>query len=423
MKEEFLQYVWNHSLYDASNLCTTSGLPVRVTKAGQLNNDSGPDFFNSRINIDDTLWAGNIEIHIHSSDWMQHGHQFDSAYNNVILHVVFEHDMEVVNQQGKIIPTIQLRGLIPDHVMSKYNTLNFGNKWIPCENLLGEIDYSKNFSFVHRLYLERLEDKIRFIQKDLDNNRKNWEQTFYEYMARNFGFKTNSLPFHILAKSLPLNILAKYKTSLLQVEALLFGQGGFLDDNFEEEYPNQLKKEYQYLRKAHQLDPIHVDLWKFATMRPANFPTVRIAQFANLVHSSSNLFSKCMEVNSIADLIRLMNINLHEYWSTHYQFDKPVVQHSKSLGRSSVENVFMNTVAPFMYAYGKDKFNQDLCDKSISLMENIPAEVNGITRNWKTLGFQINSAFDSQAYIQLKNMYCTPKKCLSCGIGNQILHG
>jgi hypothetical protein len=262
---------------------------------------------------------------------------------------------------------------------------------------------------------------MRYIYQDLLQNNKNWEQTFYEYVARNFGFKTNALPFHILAKNLPLQVLAKHKNNLLQMEALLFGQAGFLNENFEDEYPNQLKKEYLYLKKAHQLEPVNRDLWKFATMRPANFPTIRLAQFANLVHHSASLFSKCMEVRSLKDLEKLFNIKLHEYWKTHYQFDQSTTRSEKKLGRSSIENVFMNTIAPFMFAYGKEKFDNELCERSLQMMEAIPAEVNGITKNWNNLGFKISNAFQSQAFIQLKNMYCTPKKCLSCGIGNQIL--
>ena len=205
------------------------------------------------------------------------------------------------------------------------------------------------------------------------------------------------------------------------MEALLFGQAGFLHDNFEEDYPAQLKKEYLYLKKVHQLEPVNRDLWKFATMRPANFPTIRLAQFANLVHHSAFLFSKCMEVRSLKDLEKLFNIQLHEYWRTHYQFDHSTVSSEKKLGRSSIENIFMNTIAPFMFAYGKEKFDTELCERSLQMMETIPAEVNGITKNWNGLGFEISNAFQSQAFIQLKNMYCTPKKCLSCGIGNQIL--
>lgn len=421
MKEEFLQYVWQSALYKNETLTTTDGKSIQVIKPGTLNKDAGPDFFNSRITIDGMLWVGNIEVHLRSSEWMQHGHQYDFAYNNVVLHVVYEHDVEIVNQMGKVIPTLELRSLISPGIISSYNSLYLGNKWIACENMLDGIDKQRTASFIQRLYIERLEDKTRFIYQDLYQNNKNWEQTFYEYLARNFGFKTNSLPFHILAKSLPLSVLAKHKSNLMQMEALLFGQAGFLDVHFEEDYPIQLKKEYTYLKKAHQLEPINLGLWKFATMRPANFPTVRIAQFAHLVHYSSSLFSKCMDVKTIAELEQLFSIQLHEYWKTHYQFDVQTTVSLKKLGRSSIENVFMNTVAPFMFAYGKEKFNDELSERSLHMMESVRAEVNGITKRWNGLGFEINNAYESQAFIQLKNMYCTPKKCLSCGIGNQIL--
>ena len=421
MKEEFLQFIWQLSLYRTENLRTFDGKLIQIIKPGTLNKDAGPDFFNSKLTIDNTVWAGNVEIHLTSSEWMQHGHQFDAAYNNVVLHVVYEHDEDIVNQLGKVIPTLELRSLISPSVIAKYNSLSLGKKWIACENILSDLDHEKVNSFIHRLYIERLEDKARYIQQDLALNKNNWEQTFYEYLARNFGFKTNALPFHILAKQLPLQILAKHKQNLLQLEALLFGQAGFLNQSFEEEYPNQLRKEYGYLRKAYQLEPINENLWKFATMRPANFPTLRIAQFAQLIHDSAALFSRSMEITSIKEMESLFNISLHNYWHSHYNFDQPSILKEKKLGKSSIDNIFINTIAPFMFAYGKDKFNEILAERSIEMMEKTAAEVNGITKNWKSLGFNMNNAFQSQAFIQLKNMYCTPKKCLSCAIGNQLL--
>lgn len=421
MKEDFLQYVWQAALYKQEALATFDGKQVVVINPGTLNTDAGPDFFNAKLMVDNTLWAGNVEIHVTSSEWMQHGHQFDQAYNNVVLHVVYEHDQEIVNQLGKVIPTVELRSIIPHSVISKYNHLHLGNKWIACEKLLLDLDYQNLDPFMHQLFLERLNDKTRFILKDLKENDYNWEITFYEYLARNFGFKTNALPFHILAKSIPIQLLAKLKSNLFQLEALLFGQAGFLEDHFIDEYPNSLKKEYHYLRKAYQLDPINNTLWKFATMRPANFPTIRIAQFAKLIHASTSLFSKCMEIKSIRELNVLFNIDLHEYWQTHYQFDQITVSKEKKLGKASIENIFMNSIAPFMFAYGKDRCNESLCERSIELMTNIPAENNGIIRKWEQLGFKVENAYHSQAFIQLKNMYCTPKKCLSCNIGSQLL--
>ncbi len=421
MKEEFLQFIWQTSLFKSEDLQTVDGQSIKLIRPGSQNKDAGPDFFNSKLMIDDTLWVGNIEVHYSSSEWMQHGHQFDPAYNNVVLHVVYEHDEEIVNQLGYVIPTLELRPLISPSVIAKYNNLLMGKKWISCENMLAGVDKQKIIPFIHRLYIERLEDKTRYIHQDLLLNQNNWEQTFYEYMARNFGFKTNSLPFHILAKSLPLQILAKHKPNILQLEALLFGQAGMLNNSFEEEYPNQLKKEYGYLKKAYQLEPINESLWKFATMRPANFPTLRIAEFAALLHGSTSLFSRCMEVGSKKEVEALFEITLHDYWKTHYQFDQVAMAQKKKLGTSSIENIFINTIAPFMFAYGKEKLNENLCERSIRMMQELHAESNGIVKKWEEMGFDIKHAFHSQAFIQLKNMYCTPKKCLSCSIGNQLL--
>ncbi len=421
MKEEFLQYIWQSSLYRKEDLRTFDGQPIQVIRPGQLNRDAGPDFFNSKLMIGDTTWAGNVEVHLNSSEWMQHGHQFDAAYNNVVLHVVYEHDEDIVNQMGKSIPTLELRSLIPSSVISRYHSLSIGKNWVACEHLLPDLEQEKVIPFIHRLLIERLEDKVRYIQQDLILNKNNWEQTFYEYLARNFGFKTNALPFHVMAKNLPLQILAKHKQNLLQLEAILFGQAGLLNQSFEEEYPERLRKEYGYLRKAYQLEPVNESLWKFATMRPANFPTIRIAQFAQLIHHSSSLFSRCMEIRSIKELRNLFNVSLQDYWESHYNFDQSSVPKEKKLGHSSIDNIFINTIAPFMFAYGKEKLNEILAQRSIEMMEKLAPEVNGTIKNWGKLGFQIGNAFQSQAFIQLKNMYCTPKKCLSCGIGNQLL--
>jgi len=421
MKEEFLQYIWKTTQFKNENLKTYDGRTVQIIKPGMHNTDAGPDFFNSRLMIDGIVWSGNVEVHTRSSEWMQHGHQFDTTYNNVVLHVVYEHDQEVINQMGDTIPTLELRQLIPSYILKKYNHLHQNQQWIACKQMLDDIDKDKLEPFIEKLFIERLVDKTRYIFQDLKQDQNNWEKVFYEYLARNFGFKTNALPFHILAKSLPMQTIAKHRGNLLQLEALLFGQAGMLQDNFEEDYPNALKKEYTYLKKAYQLEPMQKELWKFATMRPANFPTIRIAQFAQLVHHSTHLFSRCLEINSMADAERLFNVELNEYWSTHYQFDQPTAKKEKKLGKSSIENIFMNTIVPFMFAYGKEKQYDHLCLRSLELMELVPAEVNGITRNWTQMGFKINNALRSQAFIQLKNMYCTPKKCLSCGIGNQIL--
>lgn len=421
MKEEFLQYIWKTSQFKNESLRTYDGRSVQIIRPGMQNADSGPDFFNSRLIIDGIVWSGNVEIHLRSSDWMQHGHQFDATYNNVILHVVYEHDQEIINKNGHTIPTLELRGIISQDILKKYNSLFQNQQWISCKQMLVEIDKTNLEPFIEKLFVDRLVDKTRYIFQDLKQAQNNWEKVFYEYLARNFGFKTNALPFHILAKSLPMQIIAKHRGNLLQLEALLFGQAGMLNDNFEEEYPNALKKEYTYLKRAYQLDPMQKELWKFATMRPANFPTIRLAQFAQLVHNSTHLFSKCMEINTMTEAEKIFRVELNDYWSTHYQFDQASAIKEKKLGRSSIENIFMNTIVPFMFAYGKEKQKDHLCTRSVELMESIPAEVNGITRNWVSLGFNIDNALKSQAFIQLKNMYCTPKKCLSCSIGNQIL--
>jgi len=421
MKEEFLHYLWRLKRFDLNNLQTTEGETVQIQNSGEHNQDAGPDFLKARIKIGDTLWAGNVEIHLKSSDWLRHNHQNDRAYDNVILHVVLEEDRPVFRATEERLPCLELRKRIPSKLSKIYLKLLNNEYWIPCQHHFFEVgEITKNL-WLDRLLVERLEQKTEAIRLSLAQNQNNWEETFYHFLARNFGVKVNAEPFESLAKSLPLLSLAKHKNNLFQIEALLFGQAGLLEKEFEEAYPNRLKKEYLFLKKKHRLSPISPVAWRFLRLRPANFPTIRIAQFATLIYQSLHLFSKILEARDMGGIEKLFEVKLSDYWLTHYVFDKESVKRNKTLGKNTVHLLLINTIVPFLFLYGKLKGKETFKDKALKLLEEVPPESNSTLSKWKELGMLPKSAYQTQALLQLKNNYCKPKQCLKCAIGNAIL--
>ena len=421
MKEDLLHYVWRYQRFDFSDLKTTEGEPVQIQQIGEHNLHAGPDFTNARIKIGDTLWAGNVEMHLKSSDWLKHNHSADKAYKNVILHVVLNEDETIRRETGERIPCIELKKLIPNKLSKVYLKLLNNEQWIPCQHHFYKVKEMTKMLWLDRLLVERLERKTAYVEELLEKNKNNWEETFYQIIARNFGFKTNAEPFEQLARSLPLITLAKHKNNLMQIEALLFGQAGLLEKDFEDEYPNKLKKEYLFLQKKHSLNPVQNESWKFLRMRPASFPTIRIAQFAQLIFSSVHLFSKILVAKNVEELEHLFDLKLSNYWQTHYVFDKASVKRNKKLGKSAIHLLVINTIAPFLFLYGKRKDNEDYKEKAFQLLEEIKPEKNSIITKWKALGMEPESAYQTQALLQLKNEYCTKKRCLECAVGNAIL--
>ncbi|MBB6127696.1 DUF2851 family protein [Mucilaginibacter lappiensis] len=421
--EDFLHYVWKFRLFARTDLKTDDGEELEILSAGMANTDSGPDFHNARVRIGETVWAGNVEVHLSSSDWQKHGHNADSAYDNVILHVVYRNDVPLILSNGRQVPTLQLKDRIPDELYNRYHQMVFGEQWIiPCEKSIAGIDGLIMSNWLTRVLVERLEKRSTAVTDSLNLNHNDWEETFYQFLAANFGFKTNGLPFELLARSLPQLTLAKHKNNPMQIEALIFGQAGFLETELQDEYPLKLKKEYDFLRKKYSLQPIENHLWKFMRLRPQNFPTIRLAQFAALIVQSNHLFSKILEIKDINALRALFtDIKVNDYWEGHYRFDvksKPV---SKTLGAASIDILLINTLALFLFSYGKQHQKQYYINRSLRLLENLPAEKNNITEDFITLGLKINNAFESQALLELKNNYCNYKKCLQCGVGNKIL--
>ncbi|MCB0519828.1 MAG: DUF2851 family protein [Lewinellaceae bacterium] len=421
MKEDLLHFLWRFRRFDHSALSTTEGEPVEILQPGTHNTHAGPDFSNARLKIGSTVWAGNVEMHLHSSGWLQHKHQDDRAYDNVILHVVLEEDQPVLRADGSRLPCLEMKNRIPPKLIGSYQKLLHNEHWIPCQHQFYEVPEMTRSLWLDRLLVERLEQKTAAILHTLQANKGNWEETFYQILARNFGLKINAEPFEMLAQSLPQNILAKHRDNLLQLEAFLFGQAGLLGQDFGEAYPNRLQSEFGFLQKKYALTPLNSAAWKFLRLHPANFPTIRLAQFARLVQQSAHLFSKILEVKSQADIESLFEVKLDGYWLTHYTFGNESPKKNKSLGKDAVRLLTINTIVPFLFVYGSQQGNQDFKDLAISLLERLPAERNAIIMGWQRLGMEAKSAYQTQALLQLKNVYCDRKRCLECAVGGAIL--
>ena len=417
--ESLFHYVWRHKLYNAESLTTSSGMPVLVIDPGIHNTHAGPDFFNAKIRFGSETWAGNVEIHVSSTDWNHHNHSKDKSYDSVILHVVEKANCAVYRQSGEEIPQLEIT--IRNDVKERHELLLSSNEWIRCESLWYRL--SSEFVRLHlnKLLHERFVRKTDAILNHLARNNNNWEETFYIFLAKNFGMNTNSLPFEMLAKSLPLSFLGKHKDSLVQIEALLFGQAGLLNEETDDAYFRLLQKEYAFLRQKFSLSPIDSSMWKFAKMHPANFPHIRIAQLASLIHHSSKLFSQLIETD---DLAKLRHFFLHKpsaYWENHYSFGESSSKRKRAIGEKSIDVLLINTVVPFLFAFSIKKDLPDVLERAYTLLEKIAPEQNSIIEKWKLLGVHAENAYDTQALLELKKQYCDEKKCLQCGIGYRLL--
>jgi hypothetical protein len=419
MNEDFLHFLWKNGLYQASLTEVKTGEPIEVINPGQHNQDQGPDFFNARIKIGNTLWAGNVEIHLKASDWLKHKHQNDKNYDTVILHVVGQNDMEIIRSDGNPIPSTEIK--CPKELLEKYLFLMQNHQWMPCQTFIKRIDQFIFVQWLETLMIERLNNKILFIDERFKGTKHHWEETFYQVMAFAFGFKTNAPPFLMLAQSLPLSVLAKHKNQLLQIEALLFGQAGLLPIEPVDNYSTLLVREYRHLAHKYQLTPLSGQLWKFAKMRPGNFPTIRLAQFAALIYQSSALMSKVMECKKTDDIRTLFQLKTSEYWEQHYQFGKPSDKKIKTFGDEAFHLITINSVIPFMFFYGKMLGKPDISERAVEWLEQLPSEKNHIINNWAGEGINARNALESQALIELTNNYCKHKRCLNCRVGNQVM--
>jgi len=423
MTERLLQFIWQFQYFNKSELATSAGETARVIFPGQFNTNQGPDFSDAKIKIGDTTWAGTIELHIKTSDWKKHNHHKDDNYNNVILHVVWEDD---AGQQTSI-PVLELKGRVPKILLQRYGELMNAAGFVACKNSIHTVRDIIWTSWKERLLAERLMRKAKAIENYLQQSNYHWEEIFWWLLSRNFGMKVNGDAFEEMARSIPLNILARHKNQVHQLEALLLGQAGLLKENTDsyrdkEDYPLMLKKEYQFYKNKYKLKPASGTVF-FLRMRPGNFPTIRLAQLAMLVHESAHLFSKIKEASSVKEVKKWFDVTANDYWHYHYRFDETSSFKKKNLGAAMIDNIIINTIAPMLFAYGSYHNEEKYKQKALQWLEETSAENNSITRGFQKLKIENKNAFDSQALIELKNEYCDKKRCLDCSVGNAILKG
>ncbi len=422
MKEDFLHYVWKHQLFSKTKLLSTEFNIIEIVFPGIHNTNSGPDFLNAKIKIDDILWAGNVEIHVKSSDWYLHQHEKDSNYDSVILHIVWEDDVEVFSKNNLPLPTIHISKLVDKELLVNYKKLySKQQRWIPCENSINTID---SFVFDHwkeRLYFERLEEKSVLIDQLLNDSNNDYEAVLFKLLAKNFGLKTNAEAFLNFSNSVDFSVVRKVQNDAFKLQALFFGQTGFLEKKLEEKYVIDLKNEYDYLKHKFNLKPIHNGQFQFFRMRPTNFPTIRIAQLASLYHKHQNLFSKLMSTSSVKELYLLFSLDLNDFWKTHYTFQKVSSKSVKRITNSFVDLLLINTIVPLKFKYLKSRGEVDET-QLLALIQQLKSEKNSIISKFKELKISSKNAFESQALLQLKNNYCLKKRCLQCAIGNVILN-
>jgi hypothetical protein len=420
MKEDLLQFIWKFQYYNSNELLAVNGDAIQVIHPGSHNLNQGPDFTEAKIKISDTLWAGNIELHINSSHWNLHGHSSDHNFKNIILHVVWNHDVEIKDGNGNNLHTLELQSRVSKLLLEKYAQLMNVAQFIPCEKQLHQVNELALSSWKQRLVAERLLTRSENILQILKETNYHWEECFWWLIAANFGLKVNSDIFQQIAKTLPVPVLGKHKNSIIQIEALLFGQAGLLKNQFSEKYPALLQKEYRFYQKKYKLNPVDGELY-FLRMRPANFPTIRLAQLAMLIHESEHLFSKIKEANSIAEVKKMFGVVANDYWHYHYIFDEETDCKIKTLGKQMIDNIIINTVVPILFSYGLHHNEEYFKEKAINWLEEVSPEKNSITKGFEILGFANKNAFDSQALLQLKKEYCDKRNCLQCSIGNSLL--
>lgn len=420
--EYLLHYVWKYRLFDQSNLETSDGRKIEVLNPGIHNSDAGPDFFNAKVKIDDRVWAGNVEIHLSSDDWYKHKHHIDESYNSTILHVVETIKGDILNEKLQKIPQMKLT--VPDSVRTNANELLKSRSYIPCKAKIKDVKRHIIRPWIGALGIERLERKTNDIYNHLVRYNNSWDEVFFILLARSYGFGLNSDEFERMAIGVGFNIIQRHSDNLFQVEALLFGQAGMLEDtNIIDEYYLNLQNEYLFLAHKYQLKPMEGFVFKKLRVRPSAFPQIRIAQLASLLVESPRLFSKVLEIDDYRKLRLHFQSQISDYWLTHYSFGKSSARKNKYIGDSSLDILFINTIAPILFAYGKKSDQESYCDRALNILEAIKPEQNSIVKEFEEAGVEVNNAFDSQALIQLRKEYCNNRKCLYCKIGYKVLSG
>lgn len=421
MNEEFLYYLWIYQL-TKGDMVTTSGEHISVISPGTRNTDCGPDFFNALIDIGDTRWAGNVEIHVVSSDWRKHNHQKDESYDNIILHVVYNDDYPVRRKSNELIPTLELVGKFNLNILSNYQKFLKSRNEIPCNKLIGTINNIDIIQWYDRLLVERLEKKSEKINDLLKNTKGDLLQVYYQQLARSLGYTTNADSMEMLAIATPLKLILKHSNKLSQIEAILFGQSGLLTEKNKDQYPKNLYTEYLFLKEKYNLSTLSKKVWYFMRMRPVSFPTIRISQLANIIYATSGVLTDILEIDKLNYVYSILSVSASAYWNNHFRFDAFVEGKKKMIGNSTIDIIMINTIIPFLFVYGKSKNNTDLQHKAITWLSQIKAESNKITREFTSYGLKAENAMESQALIQLKNNYCLKKRCLDCKFGFILLN-
>ncbi|OIQ21054.1 MAG: hypothetical protein BM557_04675 [Flavobacterium sp. MedPE-SWcel] len=420
MKEDFLHHIWQYKKLDVQKLRTVQGENISILNSGQYLQQSGPDFFNAKVIIGSQTWAGNVEIHVKSSDWYLHSHERDAAYDNVILHVVWEHDAEVMRDDNTEIPVLELKNYADTQVFNSYNKLTSDKTWIYCEKELQSFDSFVLENWKERLFFERLERKALPILNLAKETNNDWEAVLFCFLAKNFGLNTNGTTFYALAKSLPFSIVRKESFEVENLEALFFGKAKLLLEKYEDVYVKDLASRYEYITNKHRLEEVYIDRIEFFRHRPDNFPTIRLSQLAQLYHTHQNLFSKIIEANTVKDIYDIFKVSVSTYWQTHYNFDKESTKKRKALTPSFIDLVIINTIVPFRFAYAKS-LGKETSEDLLELLQQLSPEKNSIIEKFKHFKVPVTSAYDTQALLQLKNEYCNHKKCMQCGIGLELL--
>ncbi|THH40281.1 DUF2851 family protein [Neolewinella litorea] len=424
MREDFLHYLWRLARFELRDLRTTEGQPLTIQQFGIHNIHAGPDFDDARIQLDGLHWAGKVEMHLRSSEWYDHGHHEDPAYDGVILHVVLEEDRPVYRRDGSRIPCLELRHRIPAGARNRYWRLLHNEYWVPCQTQLSAVPEPVRTLWLQRVLAERLIRRSERFAQRLEATGRDWEAAFYHAVARVMGGKVNGEAMEMLAGSLPLRILQKHKHSLLQLEALLFGQSGLLPEPAPEEAPyvGQLRREYQLLRTKYQLTPLPATAWRFLRMRPNNFPTVRIAQLACLYHRSGQLFGKALAAADERELENMFCVSLSNYWREHFRFGATADRRTGRLGAAAVRSLLINAVAPAYFTYARLRTDDRYHDRALALLEALPPENNAVITRWNRLGWPARSAAETQALLELKSSYCEATRCTTCAVGCAILN-
>ncbi len=419
MTEDFLHTIWKFKLLGLSEFIGVNNEQIKIIAIGEHNQHSGPDFFNSKISINGVVLAGNVEIHIKTSDWLRHNHQNDKAYNNLVLHVVYEHDKTLLQNEDNNVSVLELKKYIHPLLIKKYDDIKFSRQIIPCGAALSTVPDLQWNSWLDRLMISRLEEKTKYIQQLFEFTDSNYEETLYIFLMRTFGFKINNDAFELLAKTLPYSLVRKYSDDPFRLEALLFGTAGLLDDLFDDKYPKLLQNELAFLKSKHQIVSLKKESWKFSKTRPVNFPTIRLSQIAALFHKSQSLYHLLEKLPDLKALNNFFNVSTSIYWESHYTFDNPSEDRRKPLGNVAIHSLIINCIVPFIFF--KSAGNETLCNYALNLLSQLPAELNSKTKPFSLLKKKACHALESQAQIQLYDHFCSVKACLHCNVGGYLL--